>query len=46
MKTCNQCNAVNADNAQVCCKCGNQLEACQCHIGGVASVFVMLYAFA
>lgn len=34
MKICNHCNAVNADNAQVCCKCGNQLEACQCHIGG------------
>lgn len=27
MKICNQCEAINADKAQFCCKCGNQLES-------------------
>ena len=29
MKICNQCEAINADGAQFCCKCGAQLGASQ-----------------
>lgn len=29
MKICSQCAAINADGAQFCCKCGNQLGASQ-----------------
>lgn len=29
MKICNQCQAINADKAQFCCKCGAQLGASQ-----------------
>lgn len=29
MKICNQCQAINADEAQFCCKCGAQLGASQ-----------------
>lgn len=29
MKICNQCQAINADGAQFCCKCGAQLGASQ-----------------